>query len=77
MRMRGDSSYPSDRSLGWPRQAPGTEPIAVPEVPAPEVVNAQVPRRRPPDPLDGPPFVTARAWAVGALSPAADGGTFT
>jgi D-alanyl-D-alanine carboxypeptidase (penicillin-binding protein 5/6) len=55
------------------RQALGTEQIAAPDVPipAPEVVNSEVPRRRPPDPLDGPPFVTAQAWAV------ADGTTGT
>jgi D-alanyl-D-alanine carboxypeptidase (penicillin-binding protein 5/6) len=48
------------------RQALGTEPIAAADsdVPAPEVINSEVPRRHPPDPLDGPPFVTARAWAV-------------
>jgi D-alanyl-D-alanine carboxypeptidase (penicillin-binding protein 5/6) len=51
------------------RQALGTEPIAAPVVPSPEVINTEVPRRQPPDPLDGPPFVTARAWAV------ADGNT--
>jgi serine-type D-Ala-D-Ala carboxypeptidase (penicillin-binding protein 5/6) len=35
-----------------------------PEVPAPEVINAEVPKKRPADPLDGPPYVTARAWAI-------------
>jgi D-alanyl-D-alanine carboxypeptidase (penicillin-binding protein 5/6) len=35
-----------------------------PEVPAPEVVNAQISPKRPADPLDGPPFVTARTWAI-------------
>jgi D-alanyl-D-alanine carboxypeptidase (penicillin-binding protein 5/6) len=35
-----------------------------PAVPAPEVVNAQVVQKRPADPLDGPPFVTARTWAI-------------
>jgi serine-type D-Ala-D-Ala carboxypeptidase (penicillin-binding protein 5/6) len=35
-----------------------------PEVPAPEVVNAEVPKKRPADPLDGSPFVTARSWAI-------------
>jgi serine-type D-Ala-D-Ala carboxypeptidase (penicillin-binding protein 5/6) len=46
------------------RQALGNGPVAEPAVPAPEVVNARPPRRQPPDPLDGPPFVTAKAWAV-------------
>jgi serine-type D-Ala-D-Ala carboxypeptidase (penicillin-binding protein 5/6) len=34
------------------------------DIPAPEVVNAEVPKKRPADPLDGPPFVTARTWAI-------------
>jgi D-alanyl-D-alanine carboxypeptidase (penicillin-binding protein 5/6) len=46
------------------RRALGKEAVKEPEIPAPEVVNAQRPRRRSPDPLDGPPFVTAKAWAV-------------
>jgi serine-type D-Ala-D-Ala carboxypeptidase (penicillin-binding protein 5/6) len=55
---------PSGIADGRTRRALGTEPIAVPEVPDPAVVNAQVRPKRPPDPLDGPPFVTAKAWAV-------------
>jgi serine-type D-Ala-D-Ala carboxypeptidase (penicillin-binding protein 5/6) len=35
-----------------------------PAIPAPEIVNAEVPRKQPADPLDGPPFVTARTWAI-------------
>ena len=35
-----------------------------PEVPAPEVVNAETAKKQPADPLDGPPFVTARTWAI-------------
>jgi D-alanyl-D-alanine carboxypeptidase (penicillin-binding protein 5/6) len=38
-------------------------------VPPPEVVNAQAVPRKPADPLDGPPFTTAKAWAI------ADGAT--
>lgn len=34
-------------------------------VPEPDVVNAQKLPRLPADPLDGPPFLTCRAWAVG------------
>jgi D-alanyl-D-alanine carboxypeptidase (penicillin-binding protein 5/6) len=34
------------------------------EVPPPGVVNARPVERRPPDPLDGPPYVTAKAWVV-------------
>jgi serine-type D-Ala-D-Ala carboxypeptidase (penicillin-binding protein 5/6) len=46
------------------RRALGNEPIAVTPVSSPEVVNAQVARRRPPDSLDGAPFVTSKAWAI-------------
>ena len=35
-----------------------------PQVPAPEVVNAEKPKKQPADPLTGPPFVTARTWAI-------------
>jgi serine-type D-Ala-D-Ala carboxypeptidase (penicillin-binding protein 5/6) len=35
-----------------------------PQVPTPEVVNAEVPKKRPADPLAGPPFVTAKTWAI-------------
>ena len=35
-----------------------------PQVPAPEVVNAEVTKKQPADPLVGPPFVTAKAWAI-------------
>ena len=38
--------------------------IPQPEVPAPEVVNAETAKKQPADPLDGPPFVTARTWAI-------------
>jgi serine-type D-Ala-D-Ala carboxypeptidase (penicillin-binding protein 5/6) len=33
-------------------------------VPAPEVVNAEVLPKQPADPLDGPPFITSRVWAI-------------
>jgi D-alanyl-D-alanine carboxypeptidase (penicillin-binding protein 5/6) len=33
-------------------------------VPAPDVVNREVPKKRPADTLDGPPFVTAKTWAI-------------
>jgi D-alanyl-D-alanine carboxypeptidase (penicillin-binding protein 5/6) len=42
----------------------GPLPPAEPDPPAPEVVNGQKVEKRPPDPLDGPPFVTAKAWVV-------------
>jgi D-alanyl-D-alanine carboxypeptidase (penicillin-binding protein 5/6) len=56
---------------GW-REDPKTQPPKVErkessreqDVPAPEVVNAQVPSKQPIDSLDGPPFVTAKAWVV-------------
>jgi D-alanyl-D-alanine carboxypeptidase (penicillin-binding protein 5/6) len=33
-------------------------------VPEPAVVNAEPAKKKPADPLDGPPFVTAKAWVV-------------
>ena len=48
----------------WEALGPATTPASDPEPPAPEVVNAAKPEKKPPDPLDGPPFVTVKAWAV-------------
>jgi D-alanyl-D-alanine carboxypeptidase (penicillin-binding protein 5/6) len=42
----------------------GPLPDKEPDVPDPKVVNATKPEKRPADPLDGPPFVTAKAWVV-------------
>ena len=41
-------------------------PLIMEEQPAPEpaVVNAAKHEKSPPDPLDGPPFVTCKAWAI-------------
>ena len=41
-------------------------PLVMEEQPAPEpaVVNAEPTEKAPPDPLDGPPYVTAKAWAI-------------
>jgi D-alanyl-D-alanine carboxypeptidase (penicillin-binding protein 5/6) len=46
-------------------------PLIMEDQPAPEpvVVNAEPTQKSPPDPLDGPPFVTCKAWAI------VDGGT--
>jgi D-alanyl-D-alanine carboxypeptidase (penicillin-binding protein 5/6) len=44
--------------------SPGQAQSSVEAVPSPEVVNARPHPKRPADLLDGPPFVTARAWAV-------------
>ncbi|SIO60375.1 D-alanyl-D-alanine carboxypeptidase (penicillin-binding protein 5/6) [Singulisphaera sp. GP187] len=49
---------------GRTRTALGTKPIVVPDVPTPAEVNAQTPDKRPADSLDGPPFVSAKAWAI-------------
>jgi D-alanyl-D-alanine carboxypeptidase (penicillin-binding protein 5/6) len=46
------------------RKALGDAPIVDPAIPAPELVNAERPRKRPADPLDGTPYVTARSWVV-------------
>jgi D-alanyl-D-alanine carboxypeptidase (penicillin-binding protein 5/6) len=45
-------------------KALGPLPPPEPEPPAPEVVNAAKPAKRPADSLDGPPFTTSKAWAV-------------
>jgi D-alanyl-D-alanine carboxypeptidase (penicillin-binding protein 5/6) len=41
-------------------------PLVMDKEPAPEpaVVNAEKSQKAPPDPLDGPPFVTCKAWAI-------------
>ncbi len=61
-RARGlDPSGVADEAT-W--KALGPIPAAVVDVPPPEVVNAERRARRPADPLDGPPFVSSRAWAI-------------
>jgi D-alanyl-D-alanine carboxypeptidase (penicillin-binding protein 5/6) len=35
-----------------------------PALPAPDVVNAERLPKQPPDPLEGPPFTTVKAWAI-------------
>jgi D-alanyl-D-alanine carboxypeptidase (penicillin-binding protein 5/6) len=42
----------------------GAEPEAAPPVPDPEEINSRVEDKAPADPIDGPPFVTAKAWVV-------------
>ena len=46
------------------RQALGPAPSDDPPVPAPEVVNARKPAKKPADSLEGPPFTTSAAWAI-------------
>src|SRR5690606_27734206 len=46
-------------------EALGTLVDKDPEAPAPSVINSQEIEKEPHDALDGPPFVTARAWAIG------------
>jgi len=46
------------------RDALGTQPIARPEPPSPEVVNRTPVAKAPADSLDGPPFVSAKAWVI-------------
>jgi putative CocE/NonD family hydrolase len=59
-RGRGRSSHVSLPVLG---EALRASDAAAPVAPA-TTTAAQPRAKRPPDPLDGPPFVTARAWAV-------------
>jgi D-alanyl-D-alanine carboxypeptidase (penicillin-binding protein 5/6) len=42
----------------------GPTPEGEPSAPPPEEVNSAPTPKGPPDPLDGPPFVTAKAWVV-------------
>ncbi len=42
----------------------GPVPATGPEPPAPEIVNRRQPEKRSADPLEGPPFVTCKAWAL-------------
>jgi serine-type D-Ala-D-Ala carboxypeptidase (penicillin-binding protein 5/6) len=60
------SGHARAQPAGGERQAqnPGSTAKNQQTVPAPEVVNAEVPKKRPADRLDGPPFVTARTWAI-------------
>jgi serine-type D-Ala-D-Ala carboxypeptidase (penicillin-binding protein 5/6) len=51
-------------SQGRVQKAKRQDAPVIREAPAPEVVNAQVLPKHAPDPLDGPPFVTSRVWAV-------------
>ena len=46
------------------RKALGPVPSGPPPAPSPEVVNARMPAKQPADPLEGPPFTTAAAWAI-------------
>ena len=46
------------------RKALGPAPSGPPPVPSPESVNARMPAKQPADPLEGPPFTTAAAWAI-------------
>ncbi len=62
--QRSQGLEPTGTADALTRRRLGLAPIPVPAVPAPEVVNGQVRPRRPADSLDGPPFVTAKAWVV-------------
>ena len=42
----------------------GPEPEGEPVIPSPEEINGQKEEKEPADPIDGPPFVTAKAWAI-------------
>ena len=61
-RARGlDANGVADAKTGkpWAYPLPRDE-----KVPPPEVVNAERPEKKPAEPLDGPPFVTAKAWVI-------------
>jgi D-alanyl-D-alanine carboxypeptidase len=46
------------------RAALGPLSTAEPAVPSPEVVNAERPTKRPEEPIDGPPFTSAKVWVI-------------
>jgi D-alanyl-D-alanine carboxypeptidase (penicillin-binding protein 5/6) len=46
------------------RQALGPPPPSEPPVPPPAAINAKAIDRRPADPIEGAPYVTAKAWAI-------------
>jgi D-alanyl-D-alanine carboxypeptidase (penicillin-binding protein 5/6) len=60
----GDVRGQTTRAEGQAQKAARQDTTQKPDVPAPEVVNAQAVAKRPADALDGPPFVTARTWAI-------------
>jgi D-alanyl-D-alanine carboxypeptidase (penicillin-binding protein 5/6) len=63
--VTGESvAQPAQTSAQAEKAVTGGQTTPQPEVPAPELVNADVPNKRPADPLDGPPFVTAKTWAI-------------
>ena len=65
MWMTGEAAaQPPAQTKAQLEKVAGKETTSQPDVPAPEVVNAEVPKKRPADPLDGPPFVTAKTWAI-------------
>jgi D-alanyl-D-alanine carboxypeptidase (penicillin-binding protein 5/6) len=64
--QRANELEPTGVADAKSQQALGNAAIAESDVPPPSVVNTQRTEKRPPDPLDGPPFVTARAWAITA-----------
>jgi serine-type D-Ala-D-Ala carboxypeptidase (penicillin-binding protein 5/6) len=62
--ITGEAAAQSARSEAQVQKVSGNETSPQPDVSAPEVVNAEVPKKRPADPLVGPPFVTAKTWAI-------------
>ncbi|WP_165072801.1 peptidoglycan-binding protein [Paludisphaera rhizosphaerae] len=65
IRFQREKNLPSSGVVdATTRSALGTEPLPEPEIPPPSVVNAQTPAKQPADSLDGPPFVSAKSWAI-------------
>jgi D-alanyl-D-alanine carboxypeptidase (penicillin-binding protein 5/6) len=65
--MVGRSGMAQERRDAPKSQAPKAAAKESPlerAVPAPDVVNAEILPKQPADPLDGPPFVTSRVWAI-------------
>lgn len=63
-RQKGLPATGTADSKTWEALGTLTPDEESPAVPRPEVVNAETIQRKPPDSLEGPPFTTAKAWAI-------------
>lgn len=66
IRFQKERQLPATGIVGietWRALAPLVQPPS--NVPDPEVVNSEVLPKMPPDPIAGPPIVSAKAWAAG------------
>jgi serine-type D-Ala-D-Ala carboxypeptidase (penicillin-binding protein 5/6) len=62
--QRANGLNPTGTADPATRKALGPVPSGEAAIDSPEVVNARKPVKKPADPIDGPPFTTAAAWAI-------------